>query len=506
MPSSNMSRVKRCFLFTVLFAFAAHGYRFLSASFGGDAALLTMHDQALYQVGLGRFLQPLYWLVRGDLVVPGVVGLFTVLFLALSCLLIADTLNLSAPRDIALLAALLATHETFAVTSATYLPWMDVYALSLLFALTGASFFLAGGRKAWLSPLFFLLSLGLYQSYLPCAAALVILALMRQTLGGASPVRMLQKGLGACAALLAGLVLYALVLKLTLALTGSTASTEYNGVGVIDTFDFASIPRYLADTVCTPIRFLFVPNAKAIASHTPFVSPYLNLALLVLCFVMLLPRARALGKGAKAMLLLLVLLMIPGVNFVQFIAQGLVSGLTIFAYVFFDIAALLLASAALKTDFSLSRVAARCARLLLCVVVFQNAMLANQLSVKRDLEFSSTLSAATRIVELAEHTEGYVAGETPVVLIGMLPSSSVSMERPGFEPLSGHQGARYTYAAAYEGANYWYFNMILSQHVNLADNDTMRAISASPEAQAMPRFPAEGCCQMVNGMLYIRLS
>lgn len=73
--------------------------------------------------------------------------------------------------------------------------------------------------------------------------------------------------------------------------------------------------------------------------------------------------------------------------------------------------------------------------------------------MKRDLELSSTLSAFTRILDQAEQTTGYVPGETPVVVVGMLPSSSVSMERPGFESLADHQGVRYTYAAAYEDAN-----------------------------------------------------
>lgn len=183
MVFQNVPRVRRCAFWTVVFSFLAYGYRFFSAGFGGDAALVSLSGQAAYQASLGRFLQPVYWLIRGSLVVPSVVGLFTTVFLFLTCWLIANLFGLNQTRDIALLSGLLVTHETLVVSGATYLPWMDVYALSLFFAVLGAYLLMSGGRRAWLSPVFFFLSLGLYQSYLPCAAALMILALARQTAG-----------------------------------------------------------------------------------------------------------------------------------------------------------------------------------------------------------------------------------------------------------------------------------------------------------------------------------
>lgn len=503
-PLKKLSRGRLCALFTALLVFAAHGYRFLSLSFGGDAAYISMDGTAAYQVSLGRFLQPVYWAVRGWLVVPSVVGLFTAAFLALSCVLIARMLNLSRPRDLFLLSGLLVTHETFAVSGASYLPWMDVYALALLFASLGAYVFLLGGWKAWLSPVFFVLSLGLYQSYLPSAAALIILVLMRRTIDGEKPGRVFRTGLLACLAIAAGLVLYALAFNCALSIVGRSVSYDYNGIGSMSSFDFASVPRYLLDTVLTPLRFLFVPDSGAIPSHTPSISPYLNLALLALALVMLAFRVRGLGAGSKAMLALLALLLIPASNFIQFIWQGLVHGLTIYAYVFFDVAVLLLAASALRAQKPLVRAAAGCAQLLLCVVILQNALLANQLVLKRDLELSSTLSVTARILDEAEQTEGYVPGETPVVIVGMLPNSSVSMERPGYEAIARHQGARYTYAIPYEGANAAYFRSTLGANLYLVDSPG--EASLPPEASDMPAFPLAGCTRLIDGVLYIRFS
>lgn len=500
------SLYQTCGFFTLLFSLLAHGCRYYSLCFSGDAMLLTQQGQAVYQSTLGRYLQPVYWLLRGEITVPPVIGLFATVFLFLSCVLMAELFRLDKKRDIALLSALLVTHETLAVSNATYLPWTDVYALALLFAAAGAYVFLRGGACTLLSiPLFFF-SLGLYQSYLPAAAVIIILVLIRRTLDGAKPKDTFLTGLAACGCILAALILYAAVLHIVMDALNSSVSYDYNGVGALDHFSFDRIGEYLAQTVLTPILFLFVPGASdVIFCHTPAVSPYLNLILLAFCGIMLLPRAKALPAASKGMLLLLVLLLIPAMNFVQFIAQGLVSGLTIYAYVFFDIAALLLASSALNTRNSFCRLAARGAQLLLCVVIAQNTFLSNQLAFKRDVEWSSTLSAMTRVLDRIEQTEGYVAGETPVVLVGILTSSTISMTHPGFEPLEGYQGARYTYAASYESAARWYLKMALGARVNLAEDDAALIQSAQPEISSLTLFPDAQCCQIIDGVLYIRL-
>lgn len=61
--------------------FWAHGCRYYSLCFSGDAMLLTQQGQAVYQSTLGRYLQPVYWLLRGEITVPPVIGLFATVFL-----------------------------------------------------------------------------------------------------------------------------------------------------------------------------------------------------------------------------------------------------------------------------------------------------------------------------------------------------------------------------------------------------------------------------------------
>ena len=128
------------------------------------------------------------------------------------------------------------------------------------------------------------------------------------------------------------------------------------------------------------------------------------------------------------------------------------------------------------------------------------------MTLKRDAEFSATTAAMSRLLNQAERTEGYVPGETPVVLIGMLPSSAIAVERPGFEDLAQAQGMRYTYGASYETGNYWYLEMALGEPINLVSHEERVRLSAHPDAESMPAFPSSGCCRMIDGYLYIRIN
>lgn len=504
-------RVRLCALYTACFTLLAHGYRYLSMGFSGDAALISQAGEEAYQVSLGRFLQPVYWQVRGSITAPLVIGLFATAFLIVTAVILTRLLGFTRRREIALTCGLIAASETFAVSNATYLPWTDVYALALMLAMLGVYVFFRLKRGWLLSSVLYCLSLGAYQSYLAVAASLLILLFLARLLDGERTSRVWRDGMLSCLSLLLGLLLYALVLKAVLAVLGIEASRDYNGVGRVGAIALDALPGLLSETYLTPLRYLFDPAGEAVIPwHVRLIPAWLNQILLACAAVLLAARMRRMRPGAVLTALLLLLLLPFGMNFVELIAQGIVNGLMIYAYGFFYILCLLLAARSGRKEGAAAgrATSAACAvtALLLCAVLGINTVSSNQMSFKRDLEFSSTLSAVTRILDRAEQTEGYVPGETPVVILGMLPSSALSMERPGFESIARHQGMRYTYAASYESATYWYLQMVLGVPIRLVSHEERIALSSSEQAAGMPAFPQEGCCRMIDGRLYIRIN
>lgn len=510
---SSSSAATLCALYTALFSFLAHGYRYLSLSFSGDSMLLSQVGEEAYQTSLGRFLQPVYWQIRGYITAPLTIGLFATVFLAASALIIVRLMRLNHPLHIALVCGILTANETMAISNATYLPWTDVYALSLLFALLGVYAFFEWKHGWLLSPLFYCLSLGLYQSYLPAASTMIILLLLFRLLSGKNVRRIWQQGVFSIVMLVAGLLLYAGALKAVLALTGGQASGDYNGVARVSLFSFDAIPWLLKATYLTPIQLLFsLSDMPVMTWHITAVPPLLNIALFGFAGLLLLLRIRALRIGGYLTLSFLIGVLPLGMNFVQFISHGIASGLTIYSYnlLYLLPVALLAQQEEIPLLPRIKQLVSRSAQmaLLLCLSFFLllNIRTANEMALKRDLEFSATTAAMSRLLDHAERVQGYIPGETPVVLVGMLPSSAIAMERPGFETLAKAQGMRYTYGAAYETSNYWYLTMALGEPINLVSHEERARLTANVQAANLPAFPQEGCCAMLDGMLYIRIN
>jgi len=503
----KVSRDRWALLFTAVFSLLAHGYRYLSLSFSGDGMLLSQVGEEAYQISLGRFMQPVYWQIRGYITMPFVIGLFATGFLCLSALLIIRMLGAKRPLHIALICGILTANETLAISNATYLPWTDVYALALLLSLLGVYVFMHTRWGLLVSPVLYCLSLGLYQSYLPAAATMLILLFLLETLYGRPLGDIWRRGALSCISLVLGLLLYALVLGLILSLTGGQASQDYNGVGRVSLVGTDQILPLLLSTFIDPLRLLFsLSDTPVMTWHITTVPQLLNIALFALGGVLLLKHLFRLSLGRIATAAFLLLMLPLGMNFIQFISKGISSGLTIYAH---NLAYLLPLALVMHAGNDMRIPLRLCSGgvcLLLCAFLALNIRTSNTMAFKRDLEFSATTAAMSRLLDQAEQTQGYMPGETPVVLIGMLPSSMISMERPGFERIARAQGMRYTYGASYETSNYRYLTMALGEPINLVSHEERVRLSAHPEAAALLQYPHEDCCRMIDGYLFIRIS
>ncbi|MBP3655862.1 MAG: glucosyltransferase domain-containing protein [Clostridia bacterium] len=490
-------------ILTALFFFAAYGYRSLSLSFSADAMLLNETSDTAYQITLGRFLQPVYWRLRGAVTAPMTIALFSCVFLIASAWLVCLLLDLHGTGRIALVCGVLTLNETLALASATYLPWMDVYALALLLNVAGVCLYVhARGGLVW-GAVCMALSMGLYPAYLPVAPTLVILLLMKQLAQGEPTARIWRQGLGACAMLVVSLLLYYLALQAVLGVSSLPASGDYNGVGSASLPPLRELPGMLVRTYLSPLIMLFALwGEPAMTWHISTIPAPLNILCIGAGLIALALALRGRRAGAKLTALFLILVLPLSVNFVQFIAKGLSNGLTIYAFNLLWLIPVML----------LHIVKGRCAAVVrigcaaLCAIFLLNVRTANQMAVKRDLEFSSTASVMTRLLDRAEAEQGYLPGETPVVIIGYLPASLLAMERPGFETVAAAQGMRYTYAASYETSTYWYLQMAMGERINLVPHEERRALTPAALEAGLTTYPDEGCCRMIDGRLYIRIN
>ena len=135
-----------------------------------------------------------------------------------------------------------------------------------------------------------------------------------------------------------------------------------------------------------------------------------------------------------------------------------------------------------------------------CSVVFSNTAY-----LRKQVEFDSTVAAVNRIVMTLEQTDGYVVGETPVAWVGDLGQSDAVVYRDGLGELRGY-GVSGSYAIGHYRTIKPFFTQVMGYPLALVSEEETETLAESEAVQAMPVFPNKGYCQLVDGVMVIRLS
>lgn len=494
--------VGRISLLAAVFYFAAYFYRFLSLGFSHDSLLIHQVDTA-WQVQLGRFLQPVYLLLRGDIAAPYLIGLLSYLYLAAAVCLVVDLLSLSSTLSISLVCMALCANTTLTMLHGTFHMMADSYMLALLLSVLCVFVTVRVRHGIWLAPVLLCGSVALYQSYAPVATVFFLILLVHHALDGLSFRALVLRGVQYLGVLIAGLVFYSLCLRAVYALTGQTAADSYNGMAGMGNFEGYSIANLIRDAYLFPFEKMANPKTafpRAVALAYGF------LLLFSLAAVCSLLRARRVALPCAALTFIFLLLIPFGADFIYLLSKGMVHELMIYAFFFCAVLPISLAerlrslSGRLPPQLAVS-LAAGC----LSLAYFSDAMFANQFMTRRGLAYDATISAATRMLEQAAQVEGYQPGVTPVAFAGVMNDSHLYMERPGFESMSGFDFYPHVYSITYEQTYPWFFHMILGDSIRLVSENERIALAYSDEVLSMPVFPAEGCCKMIDGTLVIRI-
>ena len=315
-------------------------------------------------------------------------------------------------------------------------------------------------------------------------------------------------------ALLGGLAVYYIVLQIVLAATGIPMLDTENGLAQLGNYDLSGLLRLVIDTVKYPIRYMLHPE-----TYHPQIAAGINLAVFLISLGALV-RTAVVKKLEKAPLLLLTLCVLAmpfGINAVYFVSIGNQHSLMIFSFFFFYAFAMVLweyhgdlppvrfaekLPAAAKAAKKLPPIL--CGGLLSALLLF-NVVFANQVYLRKALEYDATVSFLTKVTYSMEQTDGYVPGETPVLFLGELRDSVLFSERRGLEELNG-VGLHQQFSATYSGTFLHFFNAVLSYRINWMDAANAEAYAGLPEVQAMPRYPAKGSCRIVNGVLIVKFT
>ncbi len=485
--------------FTFFFGLLTHAYRFFNLDFSHDSLLICEYSNKNWQLSIGRFLQPVYWFFRGDLVPPFLVGGLAVLWLAIANYVLIKVLEIRSIKAIALICGVTSTNAVLTFLFATYLDWADTYMLAYLLSV-GAVYLTEKYHYGCLfASAAIVASLGLYQSYFNITVILFLILIVKHCLEGKESRKVWFHAIRYFIALLLGLIFYYIAIQvIVVGWKGISLSDSVNGVTGVGDFTGVSIVNLFCETYLMPIRYMLYPE-----TFHRRISGCLN-GLLFLLMMWALLKEVAINKMKKNLLFFTVLclfLMPFGINVVFFIGKGVVTSyLTIFSYCFFYVFILML-----YEELNLKKIR-RFAIPMIIIITF-NIVFANQVYLKKGLEFEASESFMTKVTYSIEQTDGYVPGKTPVVFVGTPVESVLYRKRTGFDNVMG-PGLNHPFGYTYGGPYRWFFDYVMSYNINLReeDIDNSDTYAIMPEVMAMPIYPAKGSCKMVDDVLIVKFS
>ncbi|MBR2696765.1 MAG: glucosyltransferase domain-containing protein [Parasporobacterium sp.] len=485
----------------LIFSVLAHIYRWTNTIFTHDSLQVYQNDFH-WQISLGRYLQHVYLKIRGPITAPFLVSVIAVFFLILSAILIVKILDMKSPLLIVMLCGALATYSALTALHALFLPWLDVFMLGLLFSVF-AVYTWAKWKYGWIISAFSLtVAMALYPVFAESAITLCVLYLIKKSLRGTNVRDILKKILFALIFMIVSGLLYYGGWQIAMAITSVQPDTTSHSITALNTLTLANIPALFWNTY----KSFFLNILRPDTFHSALIGICKSI-LLVLSFG---PLIYYIKKSKLRVFLIIGVILLPFcMNFVYLLSGGNLYSYMTYPYVFFYVYVIMMFDSFLEG--SSERVTATSKKavkavlaVLFFVILFNNTIYSNQVYLQKNLKEQATLSVMTRVIDRIETTEGYVPGQTEVVLVGDLNQAQINVKRPGYDfpPLI----ELHPYGTTYYGTYLGYFRNILGYSINLGPQSLSEEYANNPEVKAMPAFPNNGSCRIIDGRMIIKLS
>ena len=498
--------IRLTFAAAVVLGLATHLYMFANKFTNHDD--LNQMFYAGYGTASGRWLLPPILRLDGDFSMPWLIGLLSVLCLAgVACFTVA-LLRIRRPLGCAAAAALIVTFPAVTATFG-YMFSADAYFFSLLLAVFGAY---AAVKWGWLGSalgvIAITLSMGIYQSYFPVAAVLMVGALLFETLDGERSFRELfLKGLRLALTLAAALIAYMVIVNIT---TRNVGLTDYEGISDMGKLSLGELPRLIYISYRKYYYFFLCNDWNC---HFGFLKYAFLLtgAGTIALGVLLLVRKR-LGPARTVLALALAAVYpLAGALIYVMVPNGFVHIHMLYGMVYILIAPIALAEyAGPRLEKGRTRpvhaAVSWVVLLTMALTAYSYAVTDNDAYLKADLGMRQCAAYSNRLLERVESCEGYVPGMS-VVLVGS------DIREEALNPTPDLDSARivgiFNMGDLRTFFTYRYFlryYLGFTGPVFTGDSEMAWRYAAMGQVRAMPLYPQPGSVQVIDGAVVVKLN
>jgi len=484
----------------IFFIIICHGYRFFDLMYSHDSLLVVQNDY-IWQISLGRWLQPVIVMLRGYICAPLLIMVLQGLFLISASYMIIDLFCISNKLNVIMVIGVLVTNITITLTNATYLPWSDMFALSLFLAVLSVYAF----EKIDVKPIKYIVvifsvcaMLAIYQAYLSVLLGLILISLI--LLDNEKTIMDYLKIIAQwfCCLLIAGIIYY-VTWKLIVHFMDITVADTYNGLSNAKVGFRDLVARALGTY---PEFFVYFSNPSSyttLYSINPVISAILvisNWICIVSSFVIVILKSKGLNRLYNIILCCLFPL---ALGFVKIFSGETFHSLMKYSYVLvYVFLIIILDRYIVDWRLSIKRAVSIVTSLCIILLVWNNIVFANQAYTEKALQEKQTFAYVTNLVNRIEAYPGYIAGVTPVNFVGTIEGSGYFDDALGW---GGISSAGYsTTMITYRGVLTEYLNTMINTNMVFSELETSEA------TVGMPNYPSDGSIAIINDTMYVKLS
>lgn len=471
--------------------------------------LWGLYSGCEFGLSSGRWL--LHWVTEltGSFSSSWVNGLAGIFCLAVAVVFVARLFGIRRYASALLIALTMAAFPVLASTYA-YMFCSYQYLVSLMFCAMGAYFIYTGRLwRMFLGGALIAMGMGCYQAYFALASALLVAVLGVDICFGryeGNWKKALLMAVRCVAGLALGMLLYMVVLKLCLWITG-TGLTSYQGINSMGRMTLGDLIWQTMSSYGHFIAFffkaeIFQPSVPVLVVAAWVFSAVAAVVAVIRHRVYRAPLVLLLLLGDCALLPLgseLVYVMVGGSGFVHFVMQYAMVVPVLLPAIFAD--RMTLCAAGEKKASVRNRWTAVLAGVLLVLQLgcgYEFFLTTNRAYFDMDVTYESVYAYYVKLTAKLELQEGYTK-DTPVAFIGTatmdtaVPPTYMTGVQTGDEALNVYSRDKFLF----------YF---LASDYNWVDEQRSEELRATEEFAQMPCYPAEGAIATIDGVVVVKFS
>ncbi|NLL79369.1 MAG: hypothetical protein GX234_06225 [Clostridiales bacterium] len=480
---------------TFLFGLAAHAYKFLNILPNYDSLESLYYSQNT--IHLGRCFLVLGCGISSFWDLPWVIGLLSLLYLALSTICITEILQIKSTPSLILASGLIVTFP--AVTNTfTFLFTADGYFLAMFLAMLAILLSLRSRKGILPAALCICFSFGMYQSYVLMAIALTLLYTAKSILIDQKTIKDLWKPLAQVfTAGLSGTVLYFISYQLLLKIENVSLS-NYQGMSNISLHTLPN-PLDAAYNSLHDFLFFFFYSEKGLSLYTilnAVMFMTLACAVLLFCFRSL----KRIGVGRIALSLLCLALMPFIIYFYYFISDVNYHTIMLESMVLIFLMLILLLENAPQLP-KLSVFVQWLCTLLSALMIYNFILLSNIVYTGMHNSYERSMAVINRIADRMEQLPDFPQADK-LAVIGDLPDSRETIHN--YPPDLSGTVPNYVMRIQpnYVDMLRNYNNIILEE----APDDKIDRILKTEQYHAMNIWPAAGSVAIIDDTVVVKFS